>query len=45
MQRARRDGGFQRAIIYRADEDGVARAFEIRAGEQTEFSPDELHVA
>ncbi|MDB6032562.1 MAG: hypothetical protein JWM16_2900 [Verrucomicrobiales bacterium] len=45
MQRARRNGGFQRAIIYRADEDSVARAFEIRAGEQTEFSPDELHAA
>ena len=45
MQRARRDGGFQRAIIYRVDDDGVARAFEIRVGEQTEFSPDELHVA
>lgn len=36
-------GGFQRAIIYRADEDGVVRAFEIRAGEEMEFSPDELH--
>ena len=45
MQRACRDGGFQRAIIYRADDDGIARAFEIRAGEQTEFSPNELHVA
>jgi hypothetical protein len=45
IQHARRDGGFQRAIIYRADDDGVARAFEIRTGEQTEFSPDELHVA
>ena len=45
MQRAQKDGGFTRAIIYRADYDKVPRAFEIRAGVQTEFRPDELHVA
>jgi hypothetical protein len=31
--------------LDRADEDGVTRAFEIRAGDQLEFSPEELHVA
>jgi hypothetical protein len=45
MQRARRNGGFTRAIIYRGDDDGVGRAYEIRAGAQSEFSPDELHGA
>jgi hypothetical protein len=45
MQRARREGGFQRAIIYRGDDDGIPRAYEIRAGRQTEFAPDELHGA
>jgi len=43
MQRARRDGGFTRAIIYRADYDGIAGVYEIRAGVKCEFSPDELH--
>src|SRR5258706_2053732 len=44
MQRAGRDRGFERAIIYRAEDDGVACVYEIRVGEQTEFSPDELHA-
>lgn len=44
MQRARRDGGFERAIVYRADDDGVARTFEISTGKQIEFSPDELQA-
>ena len=46
MQRAKRDSGFSRAIICRADYDGVPRAFEIRAGVENEhFSQDELQVA
>jgi hypothetical protein len=45
MRRADSDGGFQRVIIYRADNDGVARAYEIRAGAKIEFSPDELQAA
>lgn len=45
MQRARRDGGFKRAIIYRADEGRIARAYEICGGTETGFSPDELHAA
>jgi len=45
MQRARREDGFHRAILYRADDEGVARHFEIRACEETELNPDELHVA
>jgi hypothetical protein len=43
MCRARGDGGFDRAIIYRVDDNGVERAFEIRACKETEFNPDELH--
>ena len=45
MQRARREGGFQRAIIYRGDDEGTVRAYEINEGQQTEFAPDELHIA
>ena len=45
MQRARRDGGFQRAIIFRAEDDEVPRAYEIREGEQRVFAPDELQTA
>lgn len=44
MQHARSVGHFQRAVIYRADEDGVERAFEIRAGVETQFSPNELQL-
>ena len=45
MQRAKRDGGFTRAIVCRADYDGVPHAFEIRDGtESRHFSADELHV-
>ncbi len=44
MQRARRGEGFERAIVYRAEDDGAARAFEICAGKQVEFSPDELQA-
>jgi hypothetical protein len=36
--------GFERAIVYRADDDGVARTFEISTGKQMEFSPDELQA-
>jgi hypothetical protein len=43
MQRASR-GQISRAIIYRADVDGVERAYEIRAGRELEFSPDELQA-
>ncbi len=45
MLRAGRDAGLPRAIIYRAEDGGVHRAYEIRGGHQTEFAPDELHVA
>jgi hypothetical protein len=45
MRRARQDSGYERAIIYRADDDGIERAFEIRAGKEREFNLDELHVA
>ncbi len=41
MQRASRDE-LSRAIIYRADADGVERTYEVRAGQETEFSADEL---
>lgn len=44
-QRASRDGGFPRAIICRADNDAVAKAYEIRDGMKNEFSPDELNAA
>jgi len=42
MQRARREDGLSRAIVYRADVDGIERTYEIRAGQETEFLPDEL---
>lgn len=42
MQYVRRSSNFQRAIIYRAEENGVGRAYEIRAGMETDFNPDEL---
>lgn len=45
MRHARRIGDFQRAIIYRVEDDGVERAFEIHAGVETEFNPDELQIA
>ena len=45
MQRARRGGGFERGIIYRADDEGTARTYEIRGGLETEFSPHELQPA
>lgn len=41
MQRASR-GELARAVIYRADVDGVERTYEIRAGRETEFSPEDL---
>ena len=44
MVRAGRDGGLPRALIYRAEDDGVHRAYEIRSGKQTEFPPEELHL-
>jgi hypothetical protein len=40
-QRASR-GELSRAVIYRADVDGVVRTYEIRAGHETEFCPDDL---
>ena len=45
MQRARRDGGFERGIIYRADAEGKAKAYEIRKGLEREFPPHELKPA
>ena len=45
MQRARRDGGFERGIIYRPDDEGAARAYEICHGLETEFPPHELQPA
>ena len=46
MQRAKRDGGFTRAIVCRADYDGVPHVFEIRAGTESQhFGAGELHVA
>lgn len=45
MQRAKQDGGFSRAIIYKANCDGCRRAFEIRNGvESGPFSQDELRA-
>lgn len=35
-------GGLARAAVYRADVDGVKRTYEVRAGHETEFSPDDL---
>jgi len=35
-------GELARAVIYRADVDGVERTYEIRAGHETEFCPDDL---
>jgi hypothetical protein len=43
--RAKRDGGIQRAIIYRMERDGIHHAYEIRHGVETEFSPGELSAA
>ena len=45
MRHATSGSGFQRAIIYRAENDGVARVYEIRAGEKHDFCPDELRAA
>jgi len=45
MQRARGQGGFQRAIIFRADDEGTAKAYEIRSGSETEFPLNELQPA
>jgi hypothetical protein len=45
MQRARRQGGLARAIIFRADDEGRARTYEICDGLETEFPPHELHPA
>lgn len=45
MSRAKREGGFPRSIIYRADDDATTHAYEIRSGVETEFSPDELKAA
>lgn len=46
MQRAKRDGGFARAIICRGDYNGVPCAFEIRAGaESMHFSQNEIQAA
>jgi hypothetical protein len=42
---AGRDRGIARAIIYRAENDGVHRAYEVRDGVQIEFNPDELQMA
>jgi hypothetical protein len=42
MAQARRESGLSRAIIYRADVDGVEEAFEIRAGRENKFSPRKL---
>jgi hypothetical protein len=42
MQRAQRQGGLPRAIIFRADDEGTPKAFEIRDGTQSEFPPNEL---
>jgi hypothetical protein len=42
MQRARQAPGFHRSIIYQADDEGTARAYEIHAGEETPFVPSEL---
>ena len=44
VQRARRDAGFDRGIVVRADNDGVARVYEIRSGSRRDFRSDELHV-
>jgi len=33
------------ALIYRAENDGIPRAYEIRDAVKTEFCPDELQVA
>jgi hypothetical protein len=43
--RAARGDGFSRALIYRAENDGIPRAYEIRDVVKTEFCPDELQVA
>ena len=45
IQRAERDGGFERSIVVRADNDGAARVYEIRAGRRRDFSSYELHAA
>ena len=42
MSRARRDGGFTKAILCRIDCDGVSCVYEIREGVEGELSPDEL---
>jgi hypothetical protein len=42
MQRARRQGGLARAIVFRADDEVSPKAFEIRDGSETEFPPHEL---
>ena len=43
MIEARYDGGFPRAVIYRAYDDSGGRAFEIRDCKEIEIDPDELH--
>lgn len=43
MQRARRESGLPRVVIYRADDEGSKRAYEIYSGVESEFQPDELH--
>ena len=43
--RAERGEGLSRALIYRAENDGVARAYEIRGGTKSEFCPNELQAA
>ena len=41
IQRASRRE-LDRAVIYRADVNSVERKYEIRAGQETEFCPDDL---
>lgn len=42
MRRAKQDNGFTRGIIIRADNGGVPRTYEIKAGVEMELKPSEI---
>lgn len=45
LLRAGRDGGIQRAIVFREELDGVHRAYEVKRGITTELDPNEITAA